>query len=390
MTTNYQEAVENYTSSFTDNGFETKDGAPLPSSKEDPEIIIEDDKPSFSEERNTSPEDTYPEEEAEEGEEESAPSSQSPNQLPRKKKKNSVQQRFDQLTYAIGERDQYNAFLQQQLAEKEALLAAKQNDLNLYQQTLVQKDTESFEHLNDKIKSHEDNIKRELKLALENGDTDTQAEMMAQLADIKAERKALLLQKQHDKQRMQDAAYYADQYSDYSPQEIALPQTFTPPPIIDYEHQEWVKTNPWYEQDAGLRAEADTIASELQRYCLLNNINVSPTDFRNKVASELKLKYGMQPSTPLTESYSSNPSPYIAPVTRGNFPMSNSFNPNGGGHPAGKAPIRLTREQYEFAKTLQPISHSESEASKLRRYAQNIESIPKNEDGIPIYKLRIG
>lgn len=376
---NYSEGGSSYTSTFTDQGF--KDGSdkaleipngPSPAQeKSSPvNIIIEDDpaehtvsEHSVSEQNNLN---------------EFTPDSShevSENHPQKKKKKNSVQQRIDQLSYAIGERDQYNAFLQQQLADKDALLAQKQKDLEIYQQSLVQKDNESFENLAARIKTQEQTIKRELKGAIESGDTDAQTDLVALLADIKAEEKALILRKQNEIQRAQDATYYADQYADYTPVESQIP-SYAPPPVQQYDedYQNWIEENPWYVNDNGLRTEADQIANELSRYCSLNNIRVSANDFRNKVANELRRKYGGD-AQPMTNNNNYNNSPrYVAPVSNGN---TNS-----------PGTVRLTKQQFDFAKTLPSNFPGETHNQKAARYATMIEPIPKTEDGIPIYKIR--
>lgn len=313
----------------------------------------------------------------------------------KRRKKNPFQKRIDQLVYEKGTVEQNNAFLAQQLAEKEAFLAQQQARLQEYEQKINQKDEYANEYFETTLDTQESNLKSRLKQAKEEGDVDAEVEIIDQLADLKSTRATHEAWKIQEQVRKQQEL----QNEDYVPYEVNV----KPPPmpkVADLEFQEWLAENQWY-QNPQLKSEADSVANELSNILLFNNQGdiIGTPDFRESVTKIMKERYGVGYSDPAPsnydegdyypDAYRSNMAPQrssVAPVTRPGTTMAHNYMNQRGGERFGRA---LSKEEYEVARHLVSRKGNESEMDLVRRY-QKAKNYPKSPlpGGSP-YRLTI-
>lgn len=312
----------------------------------------------------------------------------------RRKKKNTVQKRIDKLVYEKGAVEQNNAFLMQQLAEKEAFLAQQQARIHEYEEKINQKDQYANEYFETTLDTQESNLKSRLKQAKEEGDVDAEVEIIDQLAEIKSTRAT------HESWKIQEQVRKAQQLQneDYVPYETNVRPPHLDHPV-DLEFQEWVSENQWY-QNPQLKSEADIVANELSNILLFNNQSdlIGTPEFRESVTNVMKERYGVGSSRSQSEYYETeyypepsrpslgNPRPSVAPVTRPGTTMAQNYMNQRGGERLGRA---LSKEEYEVARHLVSRTGNESEMDLIRRY-QKAKNYPKSplQGGSP-YRLTI-
>lgn len=303
----------------------------------------------------------------------------------KRKKKNPYQKRIDQLVYEKGEESQQKAFLAQQLAESEAYRAQQQARINEYEAQLSQKDQYANEYFENSLSSHEDSLKDRLKRAKEDGDIESEVEIIDQLAEIKSTRAA------HESWKIQEQIRKQKdlQEEEYIPYEVNL-NIPTPPQNLEF--QEWVAENQWY-TNPKLKYEADAVADELSNILLFNNQShlIGTNDFRDSVTNIMRERYGVQSSQNMNDEdnssyYEPQRAPAVAPVTRSAATMAHNYMSTHGSQRNGRA---LSKEEYELARHLPFKKNNESEMDLIRRY-QKAKSYPKSPlpGGSP-YRLTI-
>lgn len=310
----------------------------------------------------------------------------------RKKKKNPFQKRIDQLVYEKGSVEQNNAFLAQQLAEKESYLAQQQARIQEYEEQLNQKNQHANEYFENNLETQTHVLKEKLRQAKENDDLDAEIEIIEQLAELKSTRTT------HEAWKIQEEVRKRQQLANetYEPYETPVIDPYQiqqPVSAADLEFNEWVSENPWYQQSPQLRAEADNVAVELSKILNFNNRSdlIGTAEFREKVTSIMSEKYRLgdseqsqqqyadpyapkqmhDPYTPKRPAQSSMSRTAVAPVQRG--AMAQDYMNSRGHQPMGAA---LSKDEYELARHL-PRGSTESEVDLVRRY-QKAKNYPKS------------
>lgn len=313
----------------------------------------------------------------------------------RKKKKNPFQKRIDQLVYEKGSVEQNNAFLAQQLAEKESYLAQQQARIQEYEEQLNQKNQHANEYFENNLETQTHVLKEKLRQAKEADDLDAEIEIIEQLAELKSTRTT------HEAWKIQEEIRKRQQLANetYEPYETPVIDPYQmqqPISNADLEFNEWVSENQWYRQSPQLRAEADNVAEELSKILNFNNRSdlIGTPEFREKVTNIMSEKYRLgessqhqqqyaDPYAPRQAAYNPASRPTVAPVQRG--AMAQDYMNSRGNQPMGSA---LTKEEYELARHL-PRGSTESEVDLVKRY-QKAKNYPKSpHTGGSPYRLTI-
>ena len=299
---------------------------------------------------------------------------------PRKKKNaNPFNKRIDRLTAEKGEFEQHAHFLAQQLAERDAIIAAqreKEQDLlvelshkSKYADTAFEQNLQNLESsLIDKIEQAE----------LE-GDIRKKTELSRDLAKVVAQQSTYELYKSQQQQQ-QKQQLYNEPYVPYeTPVTPPLPQRA---PVND-DFLEWKENNPWYGVDQNLTREADEISEDLAKRLRFNNQEhlIGTNDFRQSVTNIMRDRYGIGASDPepdeestYTPTYQTR-QPAVAPVSRRGTSMADQYVNNRGNGPQRMSP--LTKEEYNLARYLPQKHKTESEADLIARYAKG-KNYPKS------------
>jgi len=317
-------------------------------------------------------------------------SGEKPHSTDRRKRKNPFQKRIDQLVYEKGAVEQNNAFLAQQLAEKEAFLAQQMARMADYEQRLNQSDRYANESFENSLEFQEKALKDKLRQAKENGDIDNEIEIIDQLAELKSTKTTHEAWKLQEEGRRQEQLYNEP----YVPYETNVEVPYQMQQAPDVEFQEWVSENPWY-RTPNLKHEADAMMHELSNIFTFNNQQhlIGTAEFYDIISDEMNKKYGQprrqQQHDHDEEEYQmpnyaprSNP---VAPVSRSSSMAHNYMNQRGGER-VGRA---LTREEYDMARYLPRKGQSESEMDLIKRY-QKAKNYPKSPlPGGSAYRLTI-
>jgi len=290
-----------------------------------------------------------------------------------KKKKNPFQKRIDQLVYDKAAVEQNNVFLANQLAEKEAYLAQQQARLQEYEQRMAQKDQHVNEYFENSLDTHEHSLKSKLRQAKENGDIESEIEIIDQLTELKATKSTHASWKAQENARRQ----YELQHEEYVPQQTNVELPYQPANPIDLELEEWISENQWY-NNPKLQTEADSIAYELKNILIFNNQShiIGTPEFRDSIKNVMRQRYGVgqisnQQEPDDSQDYESyneyTPRPVVAPVTRrGAVPtMAQNYANNRSNERVGAA---LTKEEFEMARHLPVHSNKASEIDLINRW----------------------
>jgi hypothetical protein len=292
-----------------------------------------------------------------------------------KKKKNAFQKRIDQLMYEKGAVEQNNTFLAQQLAEKDAYLSQQQARLHQFEEQINEKNDNANEYFENSLDVHERSLKDKFRKAKEDGDIEDELHIIDQIAEIKATKASHAAWKVQEEARKQKELYEED-YEPYSTHLPNMPYQNQSPQDIEF--QSWANQNQWY-SNPNLKAEADSIASELSNVLLFNNQGhmIGTPEFRESVTNVMSEKYGI--GMPVQQhqqqhdyeeeepqGYSSYQSrPAVAPVTRRSAPtMAQNYMSQRSTQRPGAS---LTKEEYDLARHLQP-RRNESEVDLIKRY----------------------
>ena len=298
-----------------------------------------------------------------------------PERQQKKKNAHPSKKRIDQLVYQKGAVEQQNAFLAQQLAEREAVMAQMQQNLQETQRQLAQKEELANSSFEQTAVVSEISIKNELKRAKEEGDIDREVELLVDLAAIKSQKAS------HDLDRRNQIQYRQQQIQNeaFVPYETQVLQPVYNEAPIDEDFQEWVNENPWYENNPKLRGEADAISQELADYLTFNNIQVSSDDFRDTVTKEMRKRYGggqqQQAPEEAQEDYyepqqQQQQRAVVAPVTRRGMSMADQYVNNKGLRPHQNGGAALSKEEMAIARNLSVKGGNFSEIAMANRYRQ--------------------
>lgn len=317
-----------------------------------------------------------------------------------KKKKssgNTFQKRIDNLSSRIGEQEQRNMYLQNQLAEKENQLRLRERK---FEELAEQKNQDALianKNYEINLTTQESSIKDQMKNAEESGDTDKKIQLIDQLAELKAKRQVhenwkFQNQQQVQMQERQRAEDNADVYQ----------QSYEQPAPVNQDFQEWISQNPWYGKNPKLTQEANEISDRLQAYMeLQGNGHLVGTDgFRNTVANEVKKRYGIEGTSTSSQeeddedegdSYETSAPNYshVAPVQRRSS-MADQYNrPSNPTQKGDPKKISLTREEMLLARHLNRGA-TENEVNLYKRYqkGKNYPRSPFATEANP-YKLTI-
>ncbi len=296
----------------------------------------------------------------------------------RKKNSNTFDKRIKQMAYEKGAIEQNNYFLSQQLAERDAMIAQQQAQLNAAQDQMQFKDELTNSYFENTLDTSQDSIKRALRQAKEEGDIDREIDLTDQLSEVKAKKMAhdmwKIQQQQQQQQRLQEEPYV--------PYETNVQQPYHAPPV-DEDYREWVSENSWYQTNPNLRAEADAVANELANVLTFNNQAqmIGTPEFRDSITGIMRERYGAgSPQQQQDEGYDEpayNPyqasKPIVAPVTRRVPTMADQYVQNRG--PRSGTP--LTKDEYMMARYLPIKSKTESETDLINRY-KKAKSYPKS------------
>lgn len=342
---------EEYKQSFTENGFQPhEDGEPLSS---------------------------------EEGQGGSDPTTDGVEVQPPRKKKNAnpFNKRIDRLTAEKGEFEQHAHFLAQQLAERDAVIAAQREK---EQELLVELSHKSkyadsaFEH---NLQNLENSLIDKIEQAELEGDIRKKTELGRDLAKVVAQQSTYELYKSQQQQQQQQALYNEPYIPYETPIITPLPPRQAP---VNEDFMEWRESNSWYGEDANLTREADEIAEDLARRLRFNNQAqlIGTNEFRQSISNIMHDRYGIgavepeaqEDSSSYAPTYQTRP-PAVAPVQRRGTSMADQYVTNRGNGNQRMSP--LTKEEYNLARYLPQKHKTESESDLIARYARG-KNYPKS------------
>lgn len=332
---------------------------------------------------------------------------------PKRKNKNTFEQRIAALhsqnlarQEALMNKERENEYLKQQLQQKYAEVAEKDEFANL--------------HFESSIKAREIALMNELIAAKEEGNYQKEVELEAALFDVKAQKHTQDLYKnqiQPHQQRNNNAQQIAELTNanqQYSYQEYQEPSVDPYQPINE-NYEEWLQNNSWanpdtQDYDHDLMQDAVQISTNLEKMLKLKKRSdlIGTKEFYDAIDNALQEEYGIggheQQEEPVYQQphrqeprYAPSPqqSYPVEPVARGNLTMAEQYNRQYQNRPQSTAskPSSLTQNEYTVARNLQipngPGSVIQNVNDRLKIY-NKMKNYPKSpHEGGSEYRLTI-
>lgn len=314
---------------------------------------------------------------------------------PKRRKRNPSNRRVEEALYQRGIAEQQSTFLAQQALEKDRIIAEQQRQLQQYQQALHNTEEQRMQDFDTNLDTLEDSILQKMKRAKEDGDVDSEVQLNAELADIKA-KKTTNEYAMYQKRLQNEQQARQIQEEPYEPIETFIPPVNHAPPVNE-EFEDWRSVNQWYDTSPRLRQKADQYAAELSDTLAFNNMGhlIGTPEFMDSVSNMIREEYGIGQQEAQNanmdyepQSYQQTPSYNVAAPTRRSSMADQYVNAPQPRNQTG--PLRaLSKEEFGIARHLQVKNRGEGEADLVRRYAQAKNYPKSNLPGGTPYRLTI-